>query len=181
MKARLLGLFALVAALMLVPAATASAADAKMSPNPVPVTGKAENGDRFQGKFEIDHFAEKNGGMVAVGTLTGKLGNQSVTKNDVEMPVAHGGGATQALAAACQNSPKAVAAAVCPILNLTLGPLHLDLLGLVVDLNRVHLTITAQSGPGNLLGNLLCDIAGLLDNNSITSAIVAALNQALGL
>lgn len=56
MKARLLGLFALVAALMLVPAATASAADAKMSPNPVPVTGKAENGDTFHGKFQIDHL-----------------------------------------------------------------------------------------------------------------------------
>ena len=44
----------------------------------------------------------------------------------------------------------------CQILDLVLGPLHLDLLGLVVDLNQVHLTITAERGPGNLLGNLLC-------------------------
>jgi hypothetical protein len=34
---------------------------------------------------------------------------------------------------------------MCTILNLTLGPLHLDLLGLVVDLNQVHLTITGQT------------------------------------
>ncbi|MFL5923756.1 MAG: hypothetical protein ACJ75Q_02940 [Gaiellaceae bacterium] len=52
----------------------------------------------------------------------------------------------------------------CRILDLTLGPLHLDLLGLVVDLNQVHLQITAQQGPGNLLGNLLCAVANLLNN-----------------
>src|SRR5207237_10106636 len=51
----------------------------------------------------------------------------------------------------------------CAILNLTLGPLHLTLLGLNVSLNQVHLVITAQSGPGNLLGNLLCGIANLLN------------------
>jgi len=56
------------------------------------------------------------------------------------------------------------AKATCQILNLTLGPLHLDLLGLVVDLNQIHLTINAESGSGNLLGNLLCAVAGLLDN-----------------
>lgn len=49
-------------------------------------------------------------------------------------------------------------AATCPILELTLGPLHLDLLGLVVDLNRVHLTITATRG-GGILGDLLCGLS----------------------
>jgi hypothetical protein len=56
----------------------------------------------------------------------------------------------------------------CPILHLSLGPLHLNLLGLVVDLNNcanppgpVTVDITAIPGPGNLLGNLLCDLAGL--------------------
>ena len=57
----------------------------------------------------------------------------------------------------------------CRILDLTLGPLHLDLLGLVVALNQVHLTITAQQGPGNLLGNLLCAIANLLNGSPSTS------------
>jgi hypothetical protein len=52
----------------------------------------------------------------------------------------------------------------CQILDLVLGPLNLDLLGLVVFLDTVHLNITAQQGPGNLLGNLLCAVAGLLDN-----------------
>lgn len=51
----------------------------------------------------------------------------------------------------------------CPILHLELGPLDLNLLGLRVQLNQVVLDITALPGPGNLLGNLLCAVAGLLD------------------
>jgi hypothetical protein len=47
----------------------------------------------------------------------------------------------------------------CPVLDLTLGPLNLNLLGLVVQLNRVRLTITAIRG-GGLLGDLFCGLAG---------------------
>jgi len=54
----------------------------------------------------------------------------------------------------------------CDILNLVLGPLDLNLLGLHVTLNRVRLHIEAIPGPGNLLGNLLCAVAGLLDQTS---------------
>jgi hypothetical protein len=46
----------------------------------------------------------------------------------------------------------------CSILDLVLGPLHLDLLGLIVDLNQVHLTITGNPA-GGLLGRLLCGLA----------------------
>ena len=52
----------------------------------------------------------------------------------------------------------------CQILHPDLGPLDLNLLGLMVHLDEVVLNITAQSGSGNLLGNLLCAIAYLLDN-----------------
>jgi hypothetical protein len=52
----------------------------------------------------------------------------------------------------------------CPILHLDLGPLDLNLLGLHVHLNEVVLNIEAIPGAGNLLGNLLCAIASLLDN-----------------
>ena len=51
----------------------------------------------------------------------------------------------------------------CPILHLELGPLDLDLLGLRVELNQVVLDVTAVPGSGNLLGNLLCAVAKLLD------------------
>jgi len=51
----------------------------------------------------------------------------------------------------------------CRILTLDLGPLDLNLLGLRVQLNAIHLRITAEPGSGNLLGNLLCAVAHLLD------------------
>jgi hypothetical protein len=70
--------------------------------------------------------------------------------------------------------------AVCNILSLNLGPLHLDLLGLVIDLNPVILNITAQPGPGQLLGNLLCAVAHLLDNGGGLNWVSALLNQLLG-
>ncbi len=50
------------------------------------------------------------------------------------------------------------AAPTCSVLELTLGPLHLELLGLVVDLNKVHLTITANP-TGGVLGSLFCGLA----------------------
>jgi hypothetical protein len=56
---------------------------------------------------------------------------------------------------------RAVSSAVgptCPILNLVLGPLHLDLLGLVVDLNQVHLIVNADA-TGGVLGSLFCGLA----------------------
>jgi hypothetical protein len=48
--------------------------------------------------------------------------------------------------------------APCQVLDLVLGPLDLNLLGLVVSLNRVHLTITATPG-GGVLGNLFCGLS----------------------
>jgi len=50
----------------------------------------------------------------------------------------------------------------CPILNLHLDPIHLDLLGLVVDTSEICLDITAHHGQG-LLGDLLCGVSNLLN------------------
>jgi hypothetical protein len=68
----------------------------------------------------------------------------------------------------------------CKILNLILGPLHLNLLGLVVHLNKVHLTITAVKGPGNLLGNLLCAVANLLNGSGAVASKQGLLNDVVG-
>jgi hypothetical protein len=46
--------------------------------------------------------------------------------------------------------------AECDVLHLVLGPLHLDLLGLVVDLNKIILDLKAI--PGTLLGNIFCQL-----------------------
>ena len=74
-----------------------------------------------------------------------------------------------------------VTAASCDILNLVLGPLDLNLLGLEVHLKQVVLDIVATSGAGNLLGNLLCAVAGLLDGGAALGQIAALLNQILGI
>jgi len=135
-----------------------------------PITGTATNAAgeavNFAGTFTIDRFASQGGDLVAQGTLTGTL--------------------TNTVTGATQNVTQAVtlplqAAGTCQILHLTLGPLDLDLLGLVVHLDRVVLDITAQSGPGNLLGNLLCGIAGLLDANAPGNVLANLLNTLLGI
>jgi hypothetical protein len=59
---------------------------------------------------------------------------------------------------------------------------RLDLLRLEVDLSRIVLEITAVQGPGNLLGNLLCALVGLLDPPGLLQDIldaIADLNAAL--
>jgi hypothetical protein len=68
------------------------------------------------------------------------------------------------------------AGATCPILNLSLGPINLDLLGLNVDTSPICLDITAVPGSGALLGNLLCSIANLLNGGLTQSAALARLS-----
>jgi len=53
-----------------------------------------------------------------------------------------------------------------PVLNLHLAPIDLNLLGLEVKTSEICLNITAQTGPGNLLGNLVGDIANLLNGTT---------------
>jgi hypothetical protein len=81
----------------------------------------------------------------------------------------------------------------CTILNLVIGPLDLNILGLRVQLfgateaDPVTVTITGVTGQGNLLGNLLCAITGLLDTQpdlpltQRLNAIARILNRVLAL
>jgi hypothetical protein len=122
----------------------------------------------------ITRFVEQDGEAVAVGTVTGTTADGRT----VITPVAAAAGAQAAPAA---QAAQVTQQATCDILNLVLAPLHLDLLGLVVDLpNPLVINIFAESGPGNLLGNLLCAITGLLDGTGAAGQLVAALNRMLG-
>jgi hypothetical protein len=67
--------------------------------------------------------------------------------------------------------------ASCEILNLVLGPIDLNLLGLEVFVDTITINITAVPGPGNLLGNLLCAVAGLLDRGGPLQGITNLLNN----
>jgi hypothetical protein len=137
------------------------------SPLTVPVTGVTDAGDTFAGTLAITRFKNQGGELVALGMVSGTVTNAA------GIPV---GTASQAVAL-----PVNVVTATCAILHLTLGPLDLNLLGLVVHLDRVVLNIDAQSGPGALLGNLLCAVAGLLDGAGPLGQIAALLNQILAI
>ena len=137
---------------LLVPAAASAAPTNATSFKKMPVAGKANNGKPFVGKYTVHRFANRNGQLYAVGHLVGKVGTRSISKR-VAMPAR----------LISSGASRATTSAVCSILTLTLGPLDLNLLGLRVQLNRINLRITAIEGPGNLLGNLLCAVAGLLD------------------
>ena len=80
--------------------------------------------------------AQLGGQLVANGNFTGTLTNAAGEVTNLA------GTAVSSVVTPAQTSTG------CQILDLTLGPLHLDLLGLVVDLDQVHLNITAQPGRG---------------------------------
>jgi len=106
---------------------------------------------KVTGTFHPDRFMVQNGKVYGVGMLNAKLTKAGTVlghaHRQVALPLKGGSGTLK----------------TCDILDLVLGPLHLNLLGLHVDLNKVILHITAQSGSGQLLGNLLCAVAHLLD------------------
>jgi hypothetical protein len=143
-----------------------ASAQARQSPLAVPVTGIGTGtgaGAVFNGTFQLQRFANDQGQLVATGLLTGVVTTAA--------------GATTSVARTI-TIPAAVTQATCEILHLDLGPLSLDLLGLQINLSRIVLDITAQAGAGNLLGNLLCAVAGLLDN---PSGLARLLNSILAL
>jgi hypothetical protein len=118
-----------------------------------------ENGV-VRGTFKAQRFFVKHGEVVAQGILQAKLrrGNGQVvgtTHRQIVIPVKNA------------TTQQAGRGGSCDILNLVLGPLDLNLLGLEVHLKKVILDIVATSGAGNLLGNLLCAVAGLLDGPSL--------------
>ena len=168
---------AVASATMLTPTAPLQAKDKDASSLSIPVTGKATTGSgTFAGTFNLQRFVNNNGQVLAVGTIVGTVTDANGVSvgsalQTVAIPVKAGPGATAAAALA----PAAVS---CPILHLDLGPLDLNLLGLTVHLDEVVLDITAVPGAGNLLGNLLCGVANLLNN---PGGLAALLNQILGI
>jgi hypothetical protein len=151
-------LVAVVGALAFSSAGVAARPSTSSNPVTVPIVT-----DTFNGILTITQFAVQQGQVVAEGTLAGTLttatGAVSIVQN-VVMPLI-------SVSGTCNVT----------ILHLELGPLDLNLLGVVVHLDKVVLDVSAQSGPGNLLGNLLCGVANALNTN----AVAALLNNLLGL
>lgn len=132
----------------------------------VPATGTTSKGGKFTGTFNIKQFSVVNNQIVAIGTLTGTIQN----------------GVGNVIGTVLKTISLIVAfkGASCDILHLELGPLDLDLLGLVVHLDKIVLDIDADPS-GGLLGSLLCAVANLLNINGPLADIANLLNQILAL
>src|SRR2546421_3719887 len=148
------------------PRSSSTAATTATSFTNVPVHGVFGSGGTFRGKLNITKVATSNGQLVAVGTLSGTARRAS-------------GAVVGTVANRAVQLPLAQATGTCTILHLVLGPIHLNLLGLHIDTNRIVIDITAHSGPGQLLGNLLCAIAHLLDNPPVSNAVMRNLLTAV--
>ena len=127
----------------------------------LPVSGTTSTGGTFKGVLNVTSFAVQNNSLVALGTLNGTVRNSA--------------GKVIGTVHQAVSVPVNLVDPSCTILTLVLGPIHLDLLGLVIDTNQITVTITAQ--PGTLLGGLLCQLAGA----TTLQQIVALLNQILAL
>lgn len=151
----------MVMAAVVVSAASSQCVAAKVTPPATPPIARVV--DIF-----VNSVNENDGELVANATVTLDIVGRTVTRL-VEIPITVGG------------SPGTDD--VCPILNLAVGPLDLDLLGLVVELDDcangpVLVDIMAVAGDGQLLGNLLCAVAGLLDDGQGLSDILSELTGA---
>lgn len=122
-----------------------------------------------------------NLGSMGAGTLTAlKITNISVVNGQlVASGLATVNTASGTAIGVFQNQPLAASNTpshnTCPILHLVVGPIRLNLLGLIVTTNQIVLDITAVPGAGNLLGNLLCAVANLLNQAPPPLSEVAAL------
>lgn len=137
----------------------------------IPITGDLADGGTFDGLLSITELAFEDGQLLASGTLTGTA-TQVIDGATVVTEI------TQTITDMAVDLLSSGPGGSCQILELDIpGGLTLDVLGLVVDLAPVNLEVRAERGPGNLLGNLLCAVAGLLDNGGPLAGISNLLDQ----
>jgi hypothetical protein len=164
---RLVALFVGMLAMFVATIAFPSSAGAQTTSRVVvPVTGELSDGGTFKGRnINPDvSYRSATDRLVISGILAGTATKADGTTETVRQEFTTG--------TRVHQDPDN-----CRILILNIGRIHLDLLGLVVDIDPIRIDITAVPGPGNLLGNLLCAIAGLLDPNS---ALADFLDDLLG-
>jgi hypothetical protein len=126
-----------------------------------PVTGDLSDGGKFKGTLSEPQFSfDEEGQLVIHGVLIGKATKGDGTSQQITHEFEK---VVSAQTADATESVSILQAEACDVLFLDIGPIFLDLLGLTVDLSQIILAINAVPGAGNLLGNLLCALLGLLD------------------
>lgn len=143
----------------------------------VPVTGALSDGGTFAGTLTATHIDVDRDTRAL--RMTGTLVGSATTSDGRQVAITQTFTAPMTLSRTATSSAvfQTTAMATCDILFLDLGPLHLDLLGLTVDLNEVILDLNAVSGAGNLLGNLLCAVLGLLDIPGAIAGVIQLIDS----
>ena len=142
------------------------------------LVGETAKGERVTGSFTPLGFSKRNGHLRTRGLVSGVIHQANgKTRTFSAMRTFRVRSMNGVTPGAARST--AAARATCRILHLVLAPLNLNLLGLRVHLDRVLLNIVAVSGAGQLLGNLLCAVAGLLDGGGTLGQILTRLNRVL--
>jgi hypothetical protein len=179
--------------------ALSSAATAVAQPAPVQrsvtlqATGTFARGGEFTGTITLNRFKQDGAGVVAMGYVLGVLRRGSNTATAfagvVEWPVSvktggvvvtsnnhTGGGGIARVVAPAGSQPGIVQVQTgCQVVDITLGPVDVNLLGITVSLSPVALSLAGGEGP---LGALLCSVVKLVGN---VAGLVDVLNGILGL
>jgi len=162
----------------------------------VPVTGSFQGGGSFSGNISINRFEQRGTQVVAIGFVSGVLTRANRTlgtavAGEVAWSVRVKSGAIDLARGQQFDKPPATMIALtrplsprlmlaqstppCPVLDVALGPMNVNLLGAQVALGAVSLSLSGQTGP---LGELVCSASDLLGN---VAGIVNLLNSILGL
>jgi hypothetical protein len=163
----------------------------------LPASGTFARGGEFTGTVTINRFEQRAGRIVAVGFVRGALqqGGRTIGSalaGEVSWPVVvrsggvssvsgHGGARPQVMRVALSTAPSAgrilrVQAATCPVLDIMLAPVDVNLLG--VDVSISPIAINLQGEAGTPLGDLVCTASDLIGN---VVALVDLLNTVLEL
>jgi len=176
-------LLALASAFIFAPFSAVAAPKDKKPLKNLAVSGVLADGGTFTGEVSIKKFGyDQATGLWVSGILNGTAtsADGAVQKINRSFSQVHATLTPSASAASSSGAFAVAQQASCGILDLDIGAIHLDLLGLVIDLAPIHLDITAVPG-GGLLGSLLCALAGLLNPDGFLNELIGTLTQLLNL
>ena len=146
-------------------------------------------GGTFTGTAQVTEFGldeDRNltvtgvlNGVVTIGGVATQIVNQ-VFSTTAEMT--SGGESIGSMEGMVGSGHDDMTNARCQVLFLDLGPIFLNLLGLELNLSQIVLDLDAVSGAGNLVGNLLCAVVGLLDGFNLSGLLnlLDLINDLLG-
>lgn len=141
----------------------ATAAPAGAAPATAIIAGEGTGTEVFvNGHFTIGRFGvDSSGHLLADGTLRGEItGPPGSTQKKIDLPIAI-------------PVDRWASSGNCAMTDLALGPLHHDLAGYPVRLDRTNLHIEVRDGPGSRLLLPLCELDDVVRNDAADDARVA--------